>query len=226
MTKTTRWWCVNAVVIGAAVAVMAGSNRAQDTKEPDKQKEKMLSDALKDVINTGAKMFNEQGDHAGCYRLYQGSLLAVKPFVSPELQKRIDDGMNSAERLSAYSERAFELRKVLDEIRASANPAGKIGDKKDDVKDKKDDVKDKKDDVKDKKDDVKDKKDDVKDKKDDVKDKKDDVKDKKEEKKIESIDKKRPVNDPFAIEGRAMTGGNSVTVIVNEKNGSIARSRL
>ena len=42
-----------------------------------------------DVINNGAKIFNENGDHAGCYRLYQGSLLSVRPFLVADLQKRI-----------------------------------------------------------------------------------------------------------------------------------------
>ena len=39
-----------------------------------------LADSLREVINTGADLFNKYGDYAGCYRLYQGGLLSIKPF--------------------------------------------------------------------------------------------------------------------------------------------------
>jgi hypothetical protein len=88
-----------------------------------------LNHSLRDVINVGVKMFNEQGDYAGCYRLYQGSLISVRPFVSPDLQKKIDKGLANAETMRSYADRAFELRRVLDEIRA-AFPAGASSDTK------------------------------------------------------------------------------------------------
>ena len=82
-----------------------------------------LNGALKDVINAGAKMFNEQGDHAGCYRLYQGSLMSVKPFLPPEMQTSIDAGFAKADKLPSFADRAFELRRVLDDIRGKTKPA-------------------------------------------------------------------------------------------------------
>jgi hypothetical protein len=54
---------------------------------PEKHDAKILRDALKDVVNAGAELFNKDGDHAGCYRLYQGSLMSIKPFLGPALQK-------------------------------------------------------------------------------------------------------------------------------------------
>jgi hypothetical protein len=111
-----------------AVAVLllasASKNHAQDKKAQDIA---ALNGALKDVINAGAKMFNEQGDHAGCFRLYQGSLMSVKPFLPPEMQKSIDAGFASADKLSTFAERAFELRRVLDDIRSKTKPAGAEG---------------------------------------------------------------------------------------------------
>ncbi|MBI1831344.1 MAG: hypothetical protein HYR84_07840 [Planctomycetes bacterium] len=145
MMNATRW-CVGVLVIavlalGLGGAGWAGSDKKDDQKDKKDKKDKKkpddkkpfekhdasaLSDSLRDVINTGAKMFNEQGDHAGCYRLYQGSLLSVKPFLSKELQGRIDMGIANAERMPFYADRAFELRRVLDEIRASTKGPTKM----------------------------------------------------------------------------------------------------
>jgi hypothetical protein len=194
MVKTTRWRWGVLLMIGAALFAFAGSNAAQDKKQPyEKHDGSALYYSLRDVINTGAKMFNDQGDHAGCYRLYQGSLISVRPFLAPDLQKKIDAGLASAEKLSTFSDRAFELRKVIDEVRDKTRPT-KTGDKKSDDK-KADDKKDvKKDDAKDKKKETK--KDDTK--KDDAKDakkdgaKKDTTKDtKKDAKKDDAKDAKK-----------------------------------
>jgi hypothetical protein len=48
----------------------------------------------------------------------------VRPFLVPELQKKIDAGIANAETMRTYADRAFELRRVLDEIRATL-PAAK-----------------------------------------------------------------------------------------------------
>lgn len=97
----------------------------KDKKPYEKHDAAALYDSLRDVIDTGAKMFNPPyGDHAGCYRLYQGSLLSVKPFLAKGLQAKIDAGIANAEKMHSYADRAFELRRVLDEVRASAKPGG------------------------------------------------------------------------------------------------------
>jgi hypothetical protein len=77
------------------------------------------------VINYGAELFNKQADHAGCYRVYQGALISVRPYMGPAMRKRIDESIAKAETLPVYSDRAFELRKMLDEIRAKAAPTMK-----------------------------------------------------------------------------------------------------
>jgi hypothetical protein len=166
MTRVIRKTCVGLLTIGTICFLFAATNGAQekkDKKAPPKHDGSALSDSLRDVINTGAKMYNDQGDHAGCYRLYQGSLLSVRPFVAAALQKNIDDGISKAEKMSSFADRAFELRRVLDEVRAAAKSGekGEKGEKNEDKKDKKDEKDKKKDDKK--KDDKKDEKDKKKD---------------------------------------------------------------
>jgi hypothetical protein len=112
---------------GASVLLLlaaAGASAAQEPKSYAKHDMSALYNSLRDVINQGAKIFNEQGDHAGCYRIYQGSLMTVRPFLAPELQKQVDDSLAAAEKLPSFAERAFELRKALDAIRAQTKPLG------------------------------------------------------------------------------------------------------
>jgi hypothetical protein len=81
-----------------------------------------LYTSLRDAINYGAELFNKQADHAGCYRVYQGALITARPYVAVDLRKRIDDTIVRAEALPYYSERAFEARRMLDEIRTKIGP--------------------------------------------------------------------------------------------------------
>jgi len=75
--------------------------------------------SLREVINQGADLFNINADHAGCYRVYEGALISVKPLLGhhPDLQKAIEDGLADASKLPKVADRAFALRKVLDAIR-------------------------------------------------------------------------------------------------------------
>ena len=123
MVRFSRFVLAGIMAGGIALFAAIGSNDAQEKKPSEKHDSASLYHSLRDVINTGAKMFNEQGDHAGCYRLYHGSLLAVRPFLAPDVQKSIDKGLANAEKLSSFSDRAFELRRVLDDIRDKSKPA-------------------------------------------------------------------------------------------------------
>ena len=108
------------LVIG--VLVLAGSSLSQhlaksaDTKEIDQG----INNALREVINSGAKLYNKpNNDYAGCYRLFEGSLMSLKPVLAhrPALQKAIEDAFAAAAREPSIPERAFILRAVLDRIR-------------------------------------------------------------------------------------------------------------
>jgi len=115
-----------------AMVLAAIPLQAQDKKPvAEKHDAQALANALRDVINTGADLFNMHGDYAGCYRVYQGGLLAIKPFLTPELQKKIDRTIEKAARLPLYSDRAFELRGMIDEIRAQSKGGATTEAKKD-----------------------------------------------------------------------------------------------
>jgi truncated hemoglobin YjbI len=119
-----KWWGPPLVAACLLVLAMTGTFWAQDKKPlAEKHDARALRDSLKDVINTGADLFNKDGYYAGCYRLWQGALLSVKPFLAPAMQKEIDASIAGAERLPRFSDRAFALRKTLDNIRAQAAQA-------------------------------------------------------------------------------------------------------
>src|SRR5438105_2687128 len=95
--------------LGAACVLMlalAGSFWADEKGLAEKHDARALRDSLKEVVNTGADLFNKQGDHAGCYRLYQGALLSIKPFLAPAVQSDIDTALVEAEKLPRFSDRA------------------------------------------------------------------------------------------------------------------------
>jgi hypothetical protein len=121
---------LSAAAIGAMYFVCAAMVSAQEPKQLHEKHDSLaLHKSLGDVINLGAKLFNDQSDYAGCYRLFQGSLLSVRPFLADDLQKRIDKGLASAEKQPTYADRAWELRAVLDDVRKTLKPADPKNDK-------------------------------------------------------------------------------------------------
>src|SRR5581483_7403698 len=102
----------------------AEEKKAEDKGEHAKSN-KAITDSLRTVINRGADIFNS-GDHYGCYRLYEGALLGLEPMLDykPELQKRIRDGFAEAERMPSAAERAYALRRVIDDVRKELGGGG------------------------------------------------------------------------------------------------------
>ncbi|MFO0965994.1 MAG: hypothetical protein U0793_10480 [Gemmataceae bacterium] len=124
MRRIAKWgWPV--LVLGGMFWLMGG---AFEAKEPEKTtsdrtlKENELYYSLKDVINRGAKLFNEGSDHAGCYRVFEGALLTVRPYLSKKLQEEVTAGLVKAAKMPSFTDKAFELRRVLDLIRAECQP--------------------------------------------------------------------------------------------------------
>jgi truncated hemoglobin YjbI len=108
------------LVVGVLALGLAGLARAADDK---KEMDKKVYDLLAEVINKGADLYNG-GDPAGCYHLYRGALIALKPMVDyrPEWQKAITDGMAAADRESRMDARAYALRYAIDKIRDDVVP--------------------------------------------------------------------------------------------------------
>jgi hypothetical protein len=105
------------------VASLPGAAHAQKD-EGDKTFEKSIDETLRKVIDLGADIYNKQSDYNGCFRLYEGALLTLKPVLTkyPDLQKAIDSGVNNAYTLTRVDERAHALRAVLGTIRMTFNP--------------------------------------------------------------------------------------------------------
>jgi truncated hemoglobin YjbI len=110
---------------GATVPARA----ADEPKAPPALERKALDEivrkALYDVINQGADLYNPPiNNHEGCYRLYEGSLMTLRPLLEhhPELQKVIATALADAPRAPSPAERAFVLRRAMDRVRADLNP--------------------------------------------------------------------------------------------------------
>src|SRR5947209_14894710 len=78
----------------AARAAAQNVDRAPDTIKTS-EVDRRIHDLTRTVINAGADLYNRESDRPGCYHLYQGSLLTLRPLLAhrPELQKEIDTGL-------------------------------------------------------------------------------------------------------------------------------------
>ncbi|HTU91735.1 MAG TPA: hypothetical protein VMF69_16750 [Gemmataceae bacterium] len=110
-----------------AALLLAGIVGAQDKKPAGKPLDRAALDeavyqSLRGIIDHGADLYN-QGDWNGCYRLWEGALMSLKPLLDhrPKLQKAIDDGLAKARQDAVLWQRAWTLRPVLDKIRDDIN---------------------------------------------------------------------------------------------------------
>jgi hemoglobin len=105
----------------AALAMaFAGGGRADDAKDSLSRREldNRLYNSLLEITKQGVQLYNERGDEAGCYRLFQAALKLATPLLDhrPELQKTVTEQMKKADGLPGVREKAFALRTGLDEI--------------------------------------------------------------------------------------------------------------
>jgi hemoglobin len=122
-----RWWMAP-LLLGCLSVVASTDIAAQPVEKPSTAVEHKDLDAaifktLRTVINQGADLYNS-GDWAGCYRLYEGSLITLRPLLDhyPDLQHCIDNALVTAARSPQLNDRAFVLRKAIDEIRKATQP--------------------------------------------------------------------------------------------------------
>ena len=118
------WAVVPALLLGLAGAVHAQDKVVAASAPDAKLMDQKIHDLLKTVINTGADLYNRDNDRAACYHLYQGSLLTLKPLLGhhPELQKSIDEALESTDRQGSMGSRAHKLREALGSIRDALKP--------------------------------------------------------------------------------------------------------
>ncbi|MBX9582320.1 MAG: carboxypeptidase-like regulatory domain-containing protein [Gemmataceae bacterium] len=104
---------------GGLVVLLVGSLAAADPADPAAF-DKLVRDALQDVHNRGADLYNAAKDYPGAYRLYEGSLRTVGPLLGhrPSCQSRIADGLAAAEKEADPARRAFRLHEAIEAVRA------------------------------------------------------------------------------------------------------------
>ena len=107
--------------IAWALLFTCGLTLAASAQEPPKKTPAQILDArigkgISEAVGVGAELFNA-GDHAGCYRLYEGIIRATTPGLDnhPKLQEAFRKSLAAAATQQKVSDRAFTLRAALDE---------------------------------------------------------------------------------------------------------------
>jgi hemoglobin len=106
------------------MAGIAGFIRAEGPSNPSSQ-DRQLADALRDMHNKAADLFNGAKDYNGAYRMFQGGLYVVRPLLNhrPDVQAILDQGMQEADRVASLPDRAMRLHKTIEDVRAKLRPA-------------------------------------------------------------------------------------------------------
>jgi hemoglobin len=131
MRNGWRWLAVSVLALGLARMAWADDKEKPAGPSDRKAQDQAVYRALTEVINKGADLYNGTADNpndpAGCYHLWQGALMALKPLLDyqPEWQKAIDAGLTEAETTPQMKARAWVLRRVIDKIREDINPKSK-----------------------------------------------------------------------------------------------------
>lgn len=97
-----------------------GLSVAAEAPTPPQANDRVAIDALKEVHNLGASLYNS-GDGAGCLRTYQAGLIAVKPFLAhrPAVQKKIDAALAGvSEKPENAKLSAYNLHLAIEDVRA------------------------------------------------------------------------------------------------------------
>ena len=112
------------ILLAVLVLFAAGGlTRAQDKPLERADVDKKVVGAVYEAAVLGTDIFNK-GNHDGCFRLYQGTLMALVPMLDhrAKLQAAVKQRLDRAKGMKA-SDGAFELRTALDEIQNEIAPA-------------------------------------------------------------------------------------------------------
>jgi truncated hemoglobin YjbI len=112
------WICRRLGALGLTILVTVPA-AAQDNAALDK----LLTDALKEMHNKAADLYNA-GDAAGCYRMFQGGLLTARPLLAhrQDVQQLIDQGLQAADQQPALANRARALHNTIEAVRIKLRP--------------------------------------------------------------------------------------------------------
>jgi hemoglobin len=103
-----------------------GLTRADDKPLERADLDKRIVAAVYECAVKGTDIFNK-GNHEGCYRLYEGTLVALVPLLDHRavLQAKVKIRLTNATKMKA-ADAAFELRAALNEIQNDIAPP-KVG---------------------------------------------------------------------------------------------------
>lgn len=105
------------MAMGVLVGVMSlGTARADDKPLSTTDLDKVIARAAYEASSLGTELFNK-GNHEGCFRLYQGTLMTLQPLLAhrPKLAELVRDKLDKAAALKPV-EGAFALREGLDAV--------------------------------------------------------------------------------------------------------------
>ena len=93
--------------------------------------DKQMSEALRDVHDRGADLYNA-GEVAAGYRIYQGGLVVAKGLLGhrPETQKLITAGLAKADREETVARKAFMLHELIEQVRVELRVSAEKGPEK------------------------------------------------------------------------------------------------
>ncbi|MFO0851399.1 MAG: carboxypeptidase-like regulatory domain-containing protein [Gemmataceae bacterium] len=102
------------------MALLTPAAIGQPVPVPPADLDRLALDALKDVHNRGAELYNTHRP-AECLAMYDGAVRAVRPFLAhrPAIQRQIDDGLADAGRAGEVRLQAFRLHEVIEEVRVA-----------------------------------------------------------------------------------------------------------
>ncbi|MCS7021345.1 MAG: group 1 truncated hemoglobin [Gemmataceae bacterium] len=114
------------VVLGVGLfAGVVGKAWADDRPLERSELDRRIVTIVYETALLGTEIYNK-GNHEGCYRLYQGALMALESVLDhrPRLQQMIREKMTLASRLKP-DEGAHVLREALDEIQNTIAPSSR-----------------------------------------------------------------------------------------------------
>jgi hemoglobin len=122
-----RTWRQQAFLVAWVGLCGLGSTRAEEPADKSAV-DRQLSDALRDMHNRAADLFNVAKDYNGAYRMFQGGLYVVRPLLNhrSDVQQILDQGMQESERLASLPDRAMRLHRTIEDMRAKLRPAGEV----------------------------------------------------------------------------------------------------
>lgn len=112
------------ITLAALALVAAGAVARSDDKPVERSDlDKKIVGAVYESALLGTDIFNK-GNHEGCYRLYEGTLMALVPMLDHRavLQGKAKMRLERAAKMVKPADAAFELRTALDEIQNEIAP--------------------------------------------------------------------------------------------------------